>query len=187
MALCGAVAVVLPTLGCRQDMHDQPRYKPLAASRLFADGKSARLPVGGTVPFAAATADVSSAAGPDRQPIERASPPLSAALLARGQERFEIFCAPCHGTLGDGQGMVVKRGFRQPPTYHSDRLRQAPLEHFVDVMTRGFGVMYSYASRLAPEDRLAVAAHVRVLQLSQHARLEDVPQSERAALEREAP
>ena len=95
-------------------------------------------------------------------------PPLTLALIQRGQQRFRIDCTPCHSELGDGNGMVVQRGFPPPPSYHIDRLRQAPTQHFYDVMTHGFGAMYSFAGRVAPADRWAIAAYIRALQLSQH-------------------
>ncbi len=95
--------------------------------------------------------------------------PVTRQSLARGRERFNIYCAVCHGATGDGNGMIVQRGFPQPPSFHDQRLRDAPAGHFVDVITNGYGVMYSYASRVAPEDRWAIAAYIRALQLSQHA------------------
>ena len=109
-------------------------------------------------------------------------PPLSLALLQRGQERFRIYCTPCHSELGDGNGMVVQRGFPHPPSYHIDRLRQAPTSHFYDVMTHGYGAMYSFAGRVAPEDRWAIAAYIRALQLSQHAPADELPADRRQAL-----
>lgn len=169
-------------------MHDQPRYKPLAPSLLFADGRSARPLVEGTIAQGALREDDQLYTGKVDGKLASTLPmPLSAELLARGQQRFDIFCSPCHGRLGDGQGLVVKRGFRQPPSYHIDRLRTAPAGHFFDVMTRGFGVMLPQASRIRPEDRWAIVAYIRALQLSQHATLTDVPEAERPRLEREAP
>ena len=111
-----------------------------------------------------------------------APPPLTIALLQRGQERFRIYCTPCHSELGDGNGMIVQRGFPHPPSYHIDRLREAPTQHFYDVITHGFGAMYSFAGRVAPDDRWAIAAYIRALQLSQHAPAEDLPVAEREAL-----
>lgn len=108
-------------------------------------------------------------------------PPLTLALLERGQERFRIFCTPCHSELGDGNGMVVQRGFPSPPSYHSDRLREAPTQHFYDVITGGYGAMYSFAGRVAPKDRWAIAAYIRALQLSQHAPADDMPVAQRQA------
>ncbi|KAA5613319.1 cytochrome c [Rhodovastum atsumiense] len=109
-------------------------------------------------------------------------PPLTPALLRRGQERFHIYCTPCHSELGDGNGMIVQRGFPSPPSYHIDRLRAAPPRHFVDVITNGYGVMYSFAYRVAPADRWAIAAYIKALQRSQHARPEEIPPDQRQAL-----
>ena len=109
-------------------------------------------------------------------------PKLDLALLQRGRERFRIYCTPCHSELGDGNGMVVQRGFPHPPSYHSDRLRNAPTLHFFDVMTHGYGVMYSFAGRISPTDRWAIAAYIRALQLSQHARATTLAEAERSAL-----
>ncbi len=109
-------------------------------------------------------------------------PPVTLALLARGQERFRIYCTPCHSELGDGHGMVVQRGFPAPPSYHIDRLRAAPVEHFYEVITHGYGAMYSYADRVQPADRWAIASYIRALQLSQHAAVADLPADQRGAL-----
>jgi mono/diheme cytochrome c family protein len=109
---------------------------------------------------------------PDAVPWHDATlpaPALTLALLERGQQRYRIYCTPCHSELGDGNGMVVQRGFPHPPSYHSDRLRQASTQHFYDVITHGYGAMYSFAARVAPDDRWAIAAYIRALQLSQHA------------------
>jgi mono/diheme cytochrome c family protein len=172
--------------GCEKlarNMYDQPRYKPMRASSLFPDGTSARAPVPGTVAAASGVfAGTSSGrAGGDIE-LERAKAqaasanpyPVTMALLRRGQERFNIYCAPCHSPLGDGDGMVARRGFPHPPSYHLDRLRQAPDRHFYDVMTNGYGIMRSYADRVSPEDRWAIVAYIRALQLSQYARIEDL-------------
>jgi mono/diheme cytochrome c family protein len=112
-----------------------------------------------------------------------AAPPVTMALLQRGQERFRIYCTPCHSELGDGQGMVVQRGFPPPPSYHIDRLRQARVQHFYDTITNGHGAMYSFAARVAPADRWAIAAYIRALQRSQHASLADVPPDQQGELQ----
>jgi mono/diheme cytochrome c family protein len=114
---------------------------------------------------------------------ETQPPPVTLALLQRGQEQFRIYCTPCHGELGLGNGMIVQRGFPQPPSYHIDRLRAAPVQHFYDVITNGYGVMYSYAARVEPGDRWAIAAYIRALQLSHHAEPSDVAPAESARLE----
>jgi cytochrome c553 len=183
-----ALLAALSLTACRQDLHDQPRYKPLAPSTLFTDGRSARPLVEGTVPNGELREDELLYTGKVHGKLADALPmPVSTELLARGAQRFDIFCAPCHGKIGDGQGLVVRRGFRQPPSYHQDRLRAAPAGHYFDVMTRGFGVMLPYASRLCAEDRWAVVAYIRALQLSQNATLNDVPETERRRLETVAP
>jgi mono/diheme cytochrome c family protein len=110
---------------------------------------------------------------------------MTQAVLARGRDRFDIYCAPCHSVVGDGDGMVARRGFPHPPSYHTDRLRKAPDEHFFDVITRGYGAMYPYADRLDPSDRWAVVAYIRALQLSQHATLADVPPEQAKLLEQQ--
>ncbi|MBN9563367.1 MAG: cytochrome c [Alphaproteobacteria bacterium] len=117
----------------------------------------------------------------EQKPV--APPPVTLALLERGQERFRIYCTPCHSELGDGHGMIVQRGFPPPPSYHIDRLRAAPVEHFYDVITHGYGAMYSYANRVQPADRWAIAAYIRALQLSQHASIADVPADQRGKMQ----
>ncbi len=111
------------------------------------------------------------------------APPLTLALIERGQDRYRIYCTPCHSELGDGRGMIVQRGFPPPPSYHIDRLRAAPVQHFYDVITHGYGAMYPFADRVRPEDRWAIAAYIRALQWSQNASVDDVPASARGALE----
>lgn len=189
VVLCGLLAG-----GCEkvvQNMYDQPRYKPFAASRLFADGTSARRPPAGTVPYARGTVAGTSSAwvGTGRVDedlnalaAEGMPYPVSLALLARGRERYTIYCQPCHGPLGDGDGLVARRGFPHPPTYHSKRLREAPDRHFFDVITDGYGVMYSYADRVAPADRWAIVAYIRALQLSQEAEVAALPADIRGRL-----
>jgi mono/diheme cytochrome c family protein len=117
-----------------------------------------------------------------RTAVDIAAPPIDVALLARGRERFEIFCAPCHGRVGDGSGMIVQRGFPRPPSFHIDRLRAAPPQHFFDVITDGHGAMYSYAARVSPADRWAIAAYIRALQASQDAQIAEVPEDQRGSL-----
>jgi len=162
-------------LGCRQDMFNQPKVRPLQASTFFADGRASRPLPEDTVARGELRADELLYSGRIGGVVADAFPfPVTAELLDRGQERFEIFCSPCHGRLGDGNGMIVQRGFKPPPSFHSDRLRQAPAGHFFDVMTNGFGVMYDYRSRIPAEDRWAIAAYIRALQLSQHASADDL-------------
>jgi cytochrome c553 len=164
------------TAGCRLDMHVQPYYRPLSKSDFFADGRSARLPVEGTVARGDLREDsylytgkIGGAPG-DYMPF-----PLTADDLARGRERFNIYCTPCHGRVGDGNGFIPTRGFRRPPSYHIDRLRKVPLGYFFDVMTNGFGVMPDYSAQVSPRDRWRIAAYIRALQLSQNAAATDLP------------
>jgi len=156
--------------GCRQDMHNQPRYKPLAATDFFGDGRSARPTIEDTVARGQLRIDQPRFTGKENgKDIAYIPIQITRVDVARGQERFNIYCSPCHGRLGDGHGMIVSRGLRQPPSYHDPRLLNAPIGHFFDVMTNGYGAMYSYASRVAVDDRWRIAAYIRALQLSQNA------------------
>jgi mono/diheme cytochrome c family protein len=156
-------------------MHDQPKFKPLAQSDFYADQRTARPLVAGTIARGQLEDDsplfTGKAAGTfvDALPI-----PLSAALLDRGRERYTIYCTPCHGQTGRGDGMVVRRGFRRPSSFHVDRLRGERLGYYYDVITNGFGAMPDYAAQIAVKDRWAVAAYVRALQLSQYASATDL-------------
>jgi mono/diheme cytochrome c family protein len=186
------LACLMMLSACERGLHqmyDQPKYQPLAPSPLFADGNSSRQQVPGTVPRSAGPAAVSSSgrngllllpsAPPQRLLPDAVSPelsvdqgsplPVTPALLERGRERFNIYCAPCHSKLGDGDGMVARRGFPAPPSFHTARLREAPDSHFFAVITQGYGVMYPYADRITVEDRWAITAYIRALQFSQHA------------------
>jgi mono/diheme cytochrome c family protein len=172
----GLLLSVLVLAGCRQDMHDQPRFKPLAMNTFYPDLRSARLPVEGTVARGQLHDDTYFyTAKMGANPGDYLPFPATAEVLARGQERFNIYCAPCHSRVGDGNGMIVQRGFRPPPSYHTDRLRKAPLGYFFDVVTNGFGAMPDYASQIPAKDRWAIVAYIRVLQLSQDASQADVP------------
>lgn len=189
----GLTCVLVLTVGCsgnsglervRQAMYDQPKYDPLEASRFFADGMASRAPVAGTVARGHLKTDLHLHAGRVKGELARTMPfELTADVIERGRERYDIFCSPCHGGLGAGDGMVVRRGMKAPPSFHIDRLREAPIGHTFDVITNGFGAMYSYASRVPVHDRWAIAAYVRAIQLSQNARMNDVPDAERADLE----
>jgi mono/diheme cytochrome c family protein len=173
----------LTCLRCRQDMHDQPRYKPLAKSTFFDDHRSARPKVPGTVARGHLPGDPALETGKVGAAFVPAVPvPIDAKLLKRGGERYQIYCSPCHGLVGRGDGMIVKRGYRQPPSFHIDRLRAQPAGYFFDVMTAGFGAMPDYAAQISVPDRWAVVAYVRALQLSQNATLADVPAAHRAEL-----
>jgi len=169
---------------CRQDMHDQPKYIPLRQSTFFDDARSARPLVAGTVARGHLHDDSLLETGRAGNADAETFPlTVDAALLARGRERFDIYCAPCHGRTGYGDGMIVRRGFRRPESYHTDRLRAAPPGHFVDVMLNGFGAMADYADKVDARDRWAIAAYIRALQLSQHATINDVPTGDRGALQ----
>lgn len=188
MLLLLMLSLSLGILGCEQDMANQPRYEPLEASPFFADGRSARPLVAGTVARGHLHADRHLYTGlMNGEPVTRFPFPLTAAILARGRERYDIFCAPCHDRRGTGQGMVVQRGFPAPPSLHTDRLRRAPVGHFFRVISHGLGTMYAYADRVPPRDRWAIIAYIRALQLSQRARVSDVPPAERARLGGMAP
>ena len=173
-------------VSCRQDMQDQPKYKDLRGSAFFADGRSARPLVEDTVARGFLYADQKFATGKSGNDFVTQLPvPLTRALLERGRERFNIYCTPCHGMTGDGLGVVVQRGYRQPPSLHIDRLREAPVGYFFDVMTHGFGAMPDYAAQITPADRWAIAAYERALQLSQRTTIADVPAAERPTLDKE--
>lgn len=170
--------------GCRQRMADQPRYDPLEASSFFADGLSARPLVEGTIARGHLRTDEHFYTGKvNGEPVTAFPFEVTQAVLRRGRERFKIFCSVCHDRVGTGRGMVVRRGFRQPPSYHIDRLREAPVGHFFDVMTNGFGAMPSYASQVPPADRWAIAAYIRALQLSQHVEVGALGPEERRLLQ----
>jgi mono/diheme cytochrome c family protein len=180
-------ALLLFTLtACRDDMHNQPRYKPLAASEFFADHRSERPEIEGTVARGHLRIDSARYTGKfNGEDIDQFPIPIARADIERGRERFNIYCTPCHGRLGDGNGMVVLRGYRQAASYYSDKLMKAPVGHFFDVMTNGFGAMPSYASRVQPDDRWRIVAYIRALQLSESAKLSDVPADQRQNLKLE--
>jgi mono/diheme cytochrome c family protein len=159
------IAVALLLAGCDLSMTEQRKFKTYSSTSLWSDGTSARPLPQHTV----AQGDVARAAA------ETKPPPVDDALLARGEARFDVYCAPCHGLAGDGDGIIVAHGFPRPPSYHIDRLLAAPAQHFVDVITRGYGVMYSYADRVDALDRWAIAAYIRALQLSRRAKVAEVP------------
>jgi cytochrome c553 len=183
LALLSILALLLLGAGCAPNMSEQPRYNPLAPSDFFPDGRSGRPAVPGTVPHGMQPLDPSFYTGKrNGEEVERMPVPITREMLARGREHFDIFCSPCHGRGGNGEGMIVMRGFRQPPSYHLQRLRDAPDGHFFAVMTQGFGEMASYANRVDPADRWAITAYIRALQFSQTATLEDVPSPERGRL-----
>jgi mono/diheme cytochrome c family protein len=178
----GALVVLLA--GCRQDMHDAPRYEPYEKSDFFADGRSARPLVAGTVARGHLREDTPAATGKMGSLFVATAPvPVTLELLRRGQERYGIYCSPCHGLTGAGDGMVVRRGFRRPASFHDPRLRAQPDGYIFDVVTHGFGAMPDYAAQVPVPDRWAVVAYIRALQLSQNATLAEVPADRRAQLD----
>jgi hypothetical protein len=177
--------VLLTATGCRRDMFQQPSEKPLERSDFFRDNRMASRPLPPhTIARGHLDEDEAFYTGKIGTNLVTTFPfPITRSVLLRGQERFDIYCAPCHGRTGDGHGMVPQRGFPTPPSYHIDRLREAPVGHFFDVITHGYGVMYSYATRVDPSDRWAITAYIRALQLSHDAKISDVPEQQRAQLE----
>ena len=171
-------------LGCRRDMFTQPYSKPLDRSDFFPNEMASRPIVPNTVARGELREDEPFYTGKVGTNLVAEFPmPVTRQVLLRGQERFNIYCAPCHSRTGDGNGMIPQRGFPHPPSYHIDRLREAPVGHFFDVITHGYGIMYPYAARVEPKDRWAIAAYIRALQLSENAKLNDVPADKRALLE----
>jgi cytochrome c553 len=180
-------ALVLAVAGlsaCRQDMHDQPKYIPLRPSEFFLDGRSARPLVEGTIARGHLNDDTAyyTGKGADGKPVAEFPFPVTKEVLLRGQQRYNVYCTPCHDRTGNGNGMIVRRGYRRPPTYNSDRLREQPNGYFYDVITNGFGAMPDYAAQIQPQDRWAIVAYIRALQLSQQASINDVPAEARGQI-----
>lgn len=164
-------------------MQDQPKYKYLRSTAFFTDGRSARPLVENTVARGHLDEDSVFYTGMvNGQPVTEFPIEITRQVIDRGQERFNIYCSPCHGQLGNGLGMIVQRGFKQPPSYHIDRLRQIGVGHFFDVMTNGYGAMWKYSAQIEPRDRWAIAAYIRVLQASQDANVNDLTAEEKAKL-----
>jgi mono/diheme cytochrome c family protein len=162
-------------LGCRQDMHDQPKLKPYARTDFYADQRASRAPLAGTVARGQLREDSLLFTGKLEGKFAQELPfPVNAEVLQRGQERYRIYCTPCHGQTGRGDGMVVRRGFRKPSSFHVERLRGEPVGYFFDNMTNGFGAMPDYAAQIGVRDRWAIAAYVKALQLSQYAELKQL-------------
>jgi mono/diheme cytochrome c family protein len=181
LAVVAATALIA---GCRQDMHDAPRYEAFEASPTFADNRASRSAPAGTVARGWLRDDEALYTGKIAGQAVDAFPfAIAHADLQRGQQRFNIYCTPCHGRLGDGNGMVVQRGYRQAASFHQDRLRQERVGYFYDVITNGFGAMPDYAAQIPVRDRWLIVAYIRTLQLSQHATVDDVPAGSRADLD----
>ena len=182
------IVMTVAVVGCRQDMHDAPRYEPLEASTFFADGRGSRMLVANTVARGMLREDDHLYRGKiDGELTDIFPMSVTADVMARGQQRFNVFCSPCHGQTGQGNGMVVQRGFPAPPSYHQARLREAPAGYFFDVMTHGFGAMSDYSAQVPVDDRWAIAAYIRALQRSQQATIDDVPVARRAELDAPTP
>lgn len=168
--LLALLGISMMASACRKGMVDQQHLKPLAEDDFFADTRGSRVPPQHTVARGQLRADEQFFTGKIGDQLAGTFPArITREMLNRGQERFDIYCAVCHGRTGEGNGMIVQRGFPQPPSLNDQRLRDAPVGHFFDVMTNGYGVMYPYASRISPEDRWAIVAYIRALQLSEHA------------------
>src|SRR6266436_6878818 len=172
--IAGTVALVFFTAGCqylRQDMATQPKNKPLSPSDFFEDGRSERPLIENTVAHGSiANDELFVPKDSNAFPL-----PVNQQLLERGEDRYKIFCTPCHGLQGDGNGMVAVRGMKHPPSYHQDRLRQVPNGYIYDVVSNGFGAMYGYSAQIPPRDRWAIIAYIRALQLSRNAKTADLP------------
>jgi len=183
----GAVVLLLASsIACRQDMHDQPKYVPLRPSDFFGDNRSERPLIEGTVARGHLNDDSAfyTGRGPDGKFVTDFPIPVTKEVILRGQDRFNIYCTPCHDRIGDGNGKVVRRGYRHPPSYHIDRLRQVENGYIYDVITNGFGAMPDYAAQVQqPADRWAIVAYIRALQLSRQATINDVPAAERKQLQ----
>ncbi len=183
LSVCLGLVALLATSGCRQDMHNQPKFIPLRESDFYADHRSERPLVDGTVARGDVEADDLLYTGKlDGQDSTVFPFTVTWDVMTRGQERFNIYCSPCHGQTANGDGMVVRRGFRAPPSFHIDRLRQAPVGHFFDVITNGFGAMPDYRQQVPVRDRWAIIAYVRALQASTTANVADVPADRRGEI-----
>lgn len=177
------LALAALSSGCRQDMHDQPKLEPYEASTFFADGRASRPLVAGTVARGRLEEDEHLFQGRVAGKLAETFPfEITREEMLAGRRSYEVFCAPCHGRAGGGNGMIVERGMLRPPSFHVERLRTAPPGHIFDVITNGFGVMYDYSDRIAARDRWAIVAYVRALQRSQNAAIDDVPADQRARL-----
>jgi mono/diheme cytochrome c family protein len=183
-AVLAAVSISILGSACRQDMHQAPRYDPLERSDFFTDQRASRPLVDDTVARGQLRDDKVFYTGKrGTQLVAELPVPVTKELLLRGQERFNIYCSPCHSRAGDGNGMIVQRGFKRPPSFHEQRLRNMPIGHFYDVMTNGFGAMQDYSAQVQPQDRWAIAAYIRALQFSRHVPADTLTESDRSHIE----
>ena len=184
-AILPLVALALLVAGCRQDMHDQPRFEPLEASAMFANGSASRLIPAHTVARGQLNADDEFHTGTDADGQWLATFPMEVTrdVLDRGEERYNIHCTPCHDRTGGGFGMIVQRGFKQPPSYHEERLREMPVGYFFDVASNGYGQMSGYKAAVKTEDRWAIAAYIRVLQRAAYAPYDSLTAADRAGVD----
>jgi len=183
--ICGLGALLtLFAAGCRQDMHDQPRYEPYEQSSFFDDRRASRPIPPHTVARGHLEADTALYTGLAAGTLVEEFPfPVTREVIERGRDRYDIYCSPCHDRVGTGRGMIVRRGFKQPPPLHDQRLRESPNGYIFQVITNGFATMPSYALQITAQDRWAIVAYIRALQLSQHASAGEIPSEKRAALE----
>ncbi len=182
--LAALLLAAVTLAACRQDMHDQPKFIPLRSSPFFDDGRSERPLIDGTIARGQLNDDLAlyTGKGADGKLVDTFPFPVTKDVVARGQERFNVYCSPCHDRTGQGNGMVVRRGYRHPPSYHSDQIRALTNGFIFDVITNGFGAMPDYAAQIPVRDRWAIVAYVRALQLSENASVNDVPAEERSKL-----
>ena len=178
------VLTAMTAVGCRQDMHDQPRHEPLEATTFFEDRRASRPPIEGTVARGQLRTDDHLYTGRVHGKLVDAFPfSVTEDLMHRGRERFGVYCMPCHDATGSGNGIVMQRGFRPlPPSFHNETMRSKTVGHYFDVITNGFGAMYAQGDKVSPRDRWAIIAYIRALYLCRNATLEDVPESPRAEL-----
>lgn len=183
--LAMALFVAATATACRQDMHDAPKYEPLEKSAFFKDHRASRQLVEGTIARGKLKEDTLLFTGRDANGLSETFPfPVTEGVLARGQERFNIYCSPCHSRVGDGNGMIAQRGYKHPPTFHDDRMRGMAAGYYVNVITNGFATMPSYALQVAPADRWAIAAYIKALQLSKHVSASDLTSADQAKVEK---
>jgi mono/diheme cytochrome c family protein len=178
-----ASCIVMGIAGCRQDMHNQPKYVPLRSSEFFPNGRSAQEQVAGTVARGELHENAYFYSGKIGNKEQDTFPfPITEAVMERGRERYDIYCSPCHSRVGDGNGMIVKRGYRQAANFHDQKYLTQPVGHFYDVISHGWGAMPDYASQIEPADRWAIAAYIRALQSAQSGSMADVPADQRGSV-----